>query len=384
MCSLLHTSVSLSRINTLKLAMVRKRPPVRLLGALGRIQNISTREGSLFRCFANLPNSSRLDYSAPLLDEPADTEVASVALVGAPNAGKSSLSNALIRNRVSAVSRKVNTTRSRIVGACTVDKKQLVFWDTPGVVEQQFVKNLGQERRELTTAGWGAAADADVAVMIVDASRGLQYWKKCAAIAGQLGIVRREMHGGNDAENMEEQRKGGIGRAGLLLVLNKCDITRPRTRLLEATEFFQSSIEDYEYCFDEKVYMVSAYNGRGVDDLRDVLLERTQPGHFEVPDGITHGDDDLELIRQHVWEKLLHSIHQEIPYRCKFENEQLLELPNGDMYVSEIIRVPHRRNVPIVIGPGGQLINWIRDKAMESASIALGRKIHLKLRVLAA
>lgn len=365
--------------------MSRKRPALRLLGALRQIHHERIRPGTVVRGYASLPPSLHLDYIVPQLQVPTDTQVASVALVGAPNAGKSALSNSLIGNRISAVSRKVNTTRNRVIGACTVDKKQLIFWDTPGIVEQQFVKSLGEERRELTTAGWGAAADADVAVMVVDASRGLLYWKKCAAIAGQLGVVRRGMRVDEGAEGSTEGRgKDGIGKAGLLLVLNKCDVTKPRTRLLEATEFFQENIKSFDYCFDEKVYMVSAYNGRGVDDLRDVLLERTEPGHFEVPEGTTHCDDDLDLIRQHIWEKLLHSIHQEIPYRCKFENDELLELPNGDIYVSEIIRVPHQRNVPIVVGPGGRLISWIRDKTMESASAALGRNIHLKLRVMVA
>lgn len=362
--------------------MLRRKPALRIFGALQRCRHAGAFPSALGRSLSNLPPSQRLDYSTPELEVPTDTFVASVALVGAPNSGKSSLSNALIRNRVSAVSRKVNTTRSRIVGACTVERKQLIFWDTPGVVEQQFVKALGEERRELTTGGWGAAADADVAVMVVDTSRGLQYWKKCATIAGQLGTVRKEVH--TDTEASGDGDESGDGGAGLFLVLNKCDVTRPRTRILEAIEFFQDNIEGFDKYFEEKVYMVSAYNGRGVDDLRDVLLDRAKPGQFEVPEGTTHCDDDLELIRQHIWEKLLHSIHQEIPYRCRFENDELVELPNGDVYVSEIIRVPHQRTVSIVVGPGGRLINWIRDKTMESASVALGRNVHLKLRVVVA
>lgn len=333
------------------------------------------------RGMTGFPPPRHLDYLAPQLEAPTDTRVASVALIGAPNAGKSSLSNALIRNRVSAVSRKVNTTRNRIAGACTIEKRQLIFWDTPGLVEQQFVKALGEARRELTTSGWGAAGEADVAVLIVDASRGLQYWKKCAAIAGQIASVRKRTRVHEDTTRDASEEGEAHREAALFLVLNKCDKTRPRTRLLEATEFFQENIEGFEECFDEQVYMVSAYNGRGVDDLRDALLDRATPGPFEVPEGMTHCDDDLSLIRQHIWEKLLHTIHQEIPYRCRFENEELEQLPNGDIYMSEVIRVPHARTVPIVIGPGGRLIRWICDKTMESASLALRRKVHLKLRV---
>lgn len=356
--------------------LVRSQPSHRLFSLLrhyGRYPRIQTT-----RQLSNLLSSKYIDYSAPEFSLPEDTKIASVALVGAPNAGKSSLSNALIRNRVSAVSRKVNTTRGRIAGACTHDKRQLIFWDTPGIVERQFVRSLGEERRELTTAGWGAAADADIAVMVVDVSRGEGYWRRCAKISSELASVRQNVQ--QDSEIQEEEDHSDR-KPGLLLVLNKSDITRPKTRLLVAAEFFQEHIEGFQPHFDQHIFMVSAYNGRGVDDLREALLERTKMGNFEVPDGTTHCDDDLELVRQHIWEKLLHCVHQEVPYRCKFENEALFEMPNGELYVSEVIHVPHSRTVSIVVGPRGSLIQWIREKTMESASIALGKQVNLKLRV---
>lgn len=330
------------------------------------------------RQLSSLPLSNYIDYSAPEFSLPDDTKVASVALVGAPNAGKSSLSNALIRNRVSAVSRKVNTTRGRVVAACTQGKRQLIFWDTPGVVERQFVKSLGAERRELTTEGWGAAAGADVAVMVIDVSKGEGYWKRCAKISSDLARIRSDVQKKVKAAEEEVEKSA---KPGLLLVLNKCDITRPKTRLLLAAEFFQSHIEGFEPHFDQHIFMVSASNGRGVDDLREALLDRTREGHFEVPDGTTHCDDDLELVRQHIWEKLLHSVHQEVPYRCQFENERLLEMPSGELFISEVIRVPNSRTISIVVGPGGNIIEWIREKTIESASKALGRQVQLKLRV---
>jgi len=323
------------------------------------------------RALSILPKSLYLDVTDPALREPCNTRVASIAVVGAPNAGKSSLTNSMIENRVSAVSRKMNTTRRRMVGAYTSGSRQLVFWDTPGVVERQFVKSLGDERRELTTSGWGSAADADVAMMVIDASRGEKYWERCARITEQLGQIRGEVNADKDGETTP----------GLLLVLNKCDVTRPRTRLLEAISYFREKIENFEALIPGEIYMVSAYNGKGVHDLRDVLLDMTKPGEFEVPDGTTYCEDDLDLIREHIWEKLLHRVHQEVPYRCRFENDKLMELPNGDLYVSEVIRVPRARSVPIVIGPRGSIIQWVREAAMESASAALGRKVHLTLRV---
>lgn len=329
--------------------------------------------------------TARHDYSVAESEKRSGTLVASVAVIGAPNAGKSSLMNALIRNRIAAVSRKVNTTRSRTVGAYTEGSRQLLFWDTPGVVERQFVKGLGPERREISTGGWGAAADADVAVLVVDASKGLQYWKKCASIAGQLAQIRRSTQAARDGEEgSAEKERDTEGSAGLILVLNKCDITRPRTRLLEAAEFFRCGIKDFATSFEDSIFMVSAYNGRGVGDLRKALLDKTNPGNFEVEPGVAHDEDDLDLIREHLWEKLLHCVHREVPYLCRFESDGLIELPNGDVHASEIIRVPQARLVPIVIGPGGRTVKWIRDTAMVSASQALGRQVHLKLRVKAA
>lgn len=317
------------------------------------------------RLYSSASNALYLDYGAP--DECASrkTRIASVALVGAPNAGKSSLSNAMIETRVSAVSRKMNTTRDRTIGAYTEGERQLIFWDTPGVVERQFVKELGEERRLLTSSGWGAAADADIALLVVDTARGEQYWNKCARISEQLAGIRQSA----EQEN------------GLVLVLNKCDKVKPRSHILLAADFFRNDVKHFDTVFGNRVFMVSAWNGRGVNDLRDSLLEMTKEGEFEVTPQTRHCGDDLHLVRQHVWEKLLHRVHQELPYRCYFENDRLLELPNGDLYISEIVRVPRSSAVPILIGPKGSVIEWIREKAMLSASEALGRQVHLKLRV---
>ncbi|KAI0566488.1 50S ribosome-binding GTPase [Gracilaria domingensis] len=302
------------------------------------------------RRFAAAPSSLTSDYSAILPEVPANTRIASVAIIGAPNA---------------AVSRKVNATRYRTVGAFTEENRQLIFWDTPGVVERQFVKKLGPERRELTTCGWGAAVDADVVVVVVDTSRGQRYWQRCARISEQVSEIRSN-----------NQRSGG-----LVLVLNKCDKVSPRSRILVAADFFQKDIRNFATTFEDRIFMVSAYNGRGVQDLRDKLLEMTVEGDFEVTPDMKHCEDDLDLIRQHVWEKLLHRVHEELPYHCRFENDRMIELPHGEVYVSEIIRVPRPSAVGIVVGPGGRVIEWIRETAEKSASEALGRKVHLKLRV---
>lgn len=308
-------------------------------------------------------NKLPVGYTAPDPDAPQiETKIASIALVGAPNVGKSSLSNAMIEARISAVSRKMNTTRGRTIGAYTHENRQLIFWDTPGLVERQFIKSLGPERKQLTTEAWGAAADADLLLMVVDTSRNVSHWKTCAHIANQLADIR-------------------LANPGMVLVLNKCDKVTPRSRILEATDYFRNEITSFSNSFADRVFMVSAYNGRGVHDLRDALLQLTVPGDFELDADVKHGDEDLDLIRQHVWEKLLHRCHDEIPYRCQFENDEMKDLKDGALYVSEVIRVERPSVVPIVIGPKGGVIEWIRNMAEEGASEALGRRVVLKLRV---
>lgn len=317
------------------------------------------------KCFSSQFEAPLPTFSAAIPDLPADTKTASVALIGAPNAGKSSLSNAIVKARVSAVSRKVNTTRNQIIAAYTEGNRQLIFQDTPGLVEAQFVKALGAERRELTTGGWGAASDADIAVVVVDSSRGDGYLRRCIKISKQIAEVRSKYQ----------------KQTGMVLALNKIDKTKPRTRILLAVEMFQSELENFDQIFEDRVFMVSAYNSKGVDDIRNKLLDMTTDGDFDLPSDTCHGDEDLDLVRQHIWEKLLHRVHEEVPYRCSFKNETMMELPNGDLFVSEIIRVPKSSAVGIVIGPGGKVIEWIRDTAEHSSSEVLGRKVHLKLRV---
>ncbi len=306
------------------------------------------------------------------LSHPArNEEVASVAIVGAPNAGKSTLMNRLIGARIAAVSRKVNTTRRRIVGVHTSYNKQLIFWDTPGVVERQFQSSLGSERRELASAGWGAAVDADVALMVVDASRKSGHLDIAARLLGQLAEFRR----------LRAARDGLVSPPALLLVLNKCDVVRPRSRLLDMTLAFQEQVPDFEKVVTDPVFTLSAYNGVGVPKLREVLLSKTQPAPFECePDAVTE-EEDVDVLEQHVWEKLLHRVHQEVPYQCRLQIEDWREFPNGSLGVSAVIRVPKKRHIPILVGPHGDIVKWIAEKSSESASIALKRNIRLRLRV---
>lgn len=321
------------------------------------------------------------DYCTPMMPsstqkpEDSDTYMATVALVGAANAGKSSLSNAIIQNRVSAVSRKVNTTRSCTAGVYTRENRQLLLWDTPGLVERAFIPTLGAERRTLCTEGWGAAVDADVAVFVIDTSRGFGYWRHFARVAGELVAIRRKV-----ANSTSEE--GSPQSAGhCVLVLNKVDVTRPRTRLIRAAEYFKSEIPGFEQQFIDRVFYTSAYRGDGVPELRETLLGLATPGKFEAPPDVSYFDDEIDVIQQHVWEKLLHRVHREVPYRCQFEVDDFQRLSNDSLFASIIIRAPTKATAMMIVGPKGNTLAWMRDEAVKSVSQILGYPVKLKLSV---
>lgn len=314
-----------------------------------------------------LKSSDGLNRLPPVGDE----RVASVALVGAPNAGKSTLLNRLVGARVAAVSRKVNTTRRLVRGVHTRDNSQIYLWDTPGVVDRRQHGNLGAARKDIASTGWRAALDADVTVVVVDASRGPQHNKDVAVILQQLGsflTARRENTG------MEHI---------LLLALNKCDRIRPRQRLLDATVYFEDYFanEMASNPLSEPIHLVSAYNGHGVDNLRDSLLSRTTPGMFESEPGKVTDEEDAEILEQHIWEKLLHRLHQEVPYLCTLEMEELKALPDGALCASVVVRVAERRHISMVVGPQGSVVKWIAEEAGKSSSVVMGRNVYLKIRV---
>jgi GTPase len=302
-------------------------------------------------------------------DKSIETKFATIALVGAPNAGKSTLMNRIVGGRVAAVSRKVNTTRRRIMGTFTGHGVQLAFCDTPGVVERQFVKDLGSARRQLAKAAWGAAADSDIAVLVVDASRGSRHWETCAKLAKQLLDSRR-------ASPASEPH-------ATFLVLNKIDKARPRAAVLDLSKYMVENIDDFEKSFvGGRPYFISALNGHGVEDLLAALKGRAEPGEFLVPGGFPGAlEDTRDLCIEHIWEKLLHRLHQELPYLCEFENEEWKELPTGDLSIMEVIRVERKSQIPIVIGPAGETIKWVAEQSSKSLSELLNRRVYLRLRV---
>jgi GTP-binding protein Era len=272
-----------------------------------------------------------------------DRKCGYVALVGAPNAGKSTLMNRLMGTKVSIVTHKVQTTRARIIGVSVHESTQIVFVDTPGI----FAPTRRLERA-MVAAAWGGAADADVIVLLVDASE--------RSLSHALHVVE------------------GLKKAGrrAVLALNKIDLV-PRETLLGITEQLNAT-----GVFTE-TYMISALTGDGVDDLIPKFAGMLPSGPWLYPeDHLTDMNERLfasEITR----EKLFLRLHQELPYALTVETEGWEERPDGSVKVDQVIYVERTSQRAIVLGKGGRQIKEIGATARAEMGGLMERKVHLFL-----
>ena len=266
-----------------------------------------------------------------------------VALVGAPNTGKSTLMNRLMGTKVSIVTPKVQTTRTRIVGVVVHGAAQLVFVDTPGI----FAPRRRLERA-MVTAAWSGAADADVVALLVDAERG----------------VSRDTRGIVD----------GLKKSGrkAVLVLNKIDLVR-RDALLGLAAGLGG-----EAAFAQ-TFMISALTGDGVDDLTPALAAMLPAGPWLYPaDHLTDMNERLfsaEITREQLFIKL----HQELPYALTVETDEWDEKDDGSVRIGQVIYVERTSQRAIVLGKGGRQIKAVGAEARAELERLLDRRVHLFL-----
>jgi GTP-binding protein Era len=279
------------------------------------------------------------------------TRAGFVALLGAPNAGKSTLLNTLVGGKVSIVSPKAQTTRGRVLGIAMRDlvdgtRAQLVFVDTPGIHDRRQ-KRL---ERAMVRAAWQGAADADLVALLVDAARG--FTDESRAIA---------------------QRLRDVGKP-VILVLNKIDLVR-RDKLLAL-----AAAANAAFAF-ERTFMVSAGTGDGVGDLADWLATAVPPGPFLYPeDQLT--DMPLRLLAAEiVREQVFLQLHDELPYEAAVETEAWTERPDGSARVDCAIFVMRESQRPIALGKGGARIKMIGSRARKQLEEVVGRPVHLFLTV---
>ena len=270
------------------------------------------------------------------------TRAGFVALIGAPNAGKSTLMNAMVGTKVSIVTPKVQTTRSRVRGIAMEGESQIIFIDTPGIFQPK--RRLD---RAMVSAAWKGAEDGDVLLLLHD----------CA---------RREID--EDTMRIVEELAQSGRRASL--VLNKIDLA-PQERLLERADELSRI---YEF---ERVFMVSATTGNGIDDLRDWLAGSMPQGPYLFdPDDLS--DMPMRLLAAEIMrEKLFLNLHQELPYQLTVETEKWEELDDGSATVRLSIYVAREGHRGIILGKRGATIRRIGMSARIELEEALGRRIHL-------
>ncbi|GIK96710.1 MAG: GTPase Era [Alphaproteobacteria bacterium] len=276
----------------------------------------------------------------------ASTRCGYVAILGAPNAGKSTLLNRMVGTKVSIVSPKVQTTRSRVLGIALAGEAQVIFIDTPGI----FTPKRRLERA-MVHAAWSGAADADLVVLVVDAARKTV---------------------GDDAMAIVEGLKKADRKA--ILALNKVDLVRREKLLGLAAELDATGV------FTD-VFMISAETGDGVGDLMAALAARLPKGPWLFPEDQV-SDMPMRLIAAEVTrEHLFRQLHDELPYAVAVESESWEEFKDGSAKISQVVYVQRDSQKAIVLGQGGRRIRSIRQAAQAELEGMLERRIHLFLHV---
>ena len=274
-----------------------------------------------------------------------NTRCGFVALIGAPNAGKSTLINGLVGAKVSIVSRKVQTTRQLVRGIVVEGTSQIIFVDTPGIFQPK--RRLD---RAMVTSAWGGAGDADVVGLLVDARRGID--ENVEPLLARLAEVRR--------------RK--------VLILNKIDIIQRDKLLALAAEL-------NERLAPERVFMVSALTGDGVEDVKRSLAELMPAGPWLYPeDQIT--DAPLRMLAAEITrEKMFERLHDELPYQSTVETDSWEERPDGSVRIEQTVFVERESQRKIVLGEKGQTIKAIGQAARRDIAEAAETPVHLFLHV---
>jgi len=287
------------------------------------------------------------------------TQAGFVAVIGAPNAGKSTLVNRLVGSKVSIVTRKVQTTRFPVRGVAMAGEAQMVLVDTPGIFTPR--RRLD---RAMVRAAWGGTEDADAIVHLVDAEAHDHVDAARASGADRLGV--------EDATRIAEGLKAAGKRA--ILALNKIDLVQ-KERLLTLTE----QLFDAELYSD--VFLISASGGAGVADLKRTLAERMPEGPWFYPEDQT-ADIPVRLLAAEITrEKLYLRVHEELPYSAAVETTKFEERDDGSARIEQTIYVERDGQRGIILGKGGETVKWIGKAAREELCLLLDRPVHLFLHV---
>jgi GTP-binding protein Era len=266
-----------------------------------------------------------------------------IAVVGAPNVGKSTLINRFVGTKVSIVSPKVQTTRTRVLGICMKDAAQVIFIDTPGIFQPR--RRLD---RAMVAAAWGGAADADAVLLVVDAKRGL--------CPDTTAIVEKLSKSGRKAT----------------LAINKIDLVRKDT-LLDLV----AKLNGYDIFAD--TFMISAETGDGTDDLLAHLADKLPEGPWLFPEDQVSDMPERLLAAEITREQLYLQLHQELPYAATVETETWEDKEDGSVRIDQVVYVERDSQKAIVLGKRGSRIKTLGAGARKELEAILGCRVHLFL-----
>jgi GTP-binding protein Era len=275
--------------------------------------------------------------------ESESTRCGYVALIGAPNSGKSTLLNRLVGHKLAIVTPKAQTTRTRLLGIAIQDATQIIYVDTPGIFEPR--RRLD---RAMVAAAWSGAADADEAVMLVDASRGVD---------------------DNTRRIVDAIRERG---RRTILALNKIDLVRRDTLLGFADALSRQG-------GFEPIFMISALDGDGVEDLKRHLAASLPTGPWLFPEDQLSDAPERLIAAEVTREQVFLQLHDEIPYASTVETEQWEDRPDGSVRIGQVIYVQRPGQRAIVLGEGGKRIKSIGARARVELEHMLDRRVHLFL-----
>jgi GTPase len=274
---------------------------------------------------------------------PPATRCGYVALIGAPNAGKSTLLNRLVGHKLAIVTPKAQTTRSRLLGIAIEGPAQIVFVDTPGIFAPR--RRLD---RAMVSAAWSGAEDADETVLLVDAARGID--RDTRRIVDRLA---------------ERGRKS-------VLALNKIDLVRRDTLLGLAAALSRSGRFD-------PVFMISGLNGDGVEDLKHYLAAAVPAGPWLFPEEQLSDASERLIVAEVTREQVFLQLHDELPYSSTVETESWEDRRDGSVRIEQVIYVERQSQRAIVLGDRGQRIKAIGARARAELEHLLERRVHLFL-----
>ena len=274
------------------------------------------------------------------------TRCSFVAVIGAPNAGKSTLMNTLVGSKVSIVSPKVQTTRTMVRGISLQDETQIIFIDTPGIFAPK-------ERLEkaMVAAAWQGRDEADIVMLIVDASR-KKIDPDTRAIVERLSQVK--------------------GDVPCILVLNKFDQAKKDVLIKMAAELNEKI--DFDATF-----MISALHADGTQDVMNWLVKHSPEGIWHYPEDQINDMPERLLAAEITREKLFRALYQELPYALTVETEKWEDFDNGDIKISQIIYVARDSHKAIVLGKGGSQIKKMGEEARRELCQLFECDVHLKL-----